>query len=66
MKKVKDQKKKTLIGQKRHAKAVARKGKKYNPFKLKRYYVVLGNNRIQETSVSGKPLVADTETLDLS
>ena len=38
MKKVKDQRKKTAIGQKRHAKAVARKGKKYNP--LKRYYVV--------------------------
>jgi len=64
MKKVKDQRKKTAIGQKRHAKAVARKGKKYNP--LKRYYVVLGNNRIQETSVSGKPLIAPSETLDLS
>jgi hypothetical protein len=65
MKKVKNQRKKTAIGQKRHAKAVARKDKKYNPFKVKRYYVV-NDRAVQETTVSGKPLVADTEVLDLS
>ena len=63
MKKVKNQRKKTAIGQKRFEKSLKRKNKKYNP--VKRYYVV-NDRAVQETTVSGKPLVADTQVLDLS
>ena len=56
MKKVKNQAFKTKLGHKRHAKAVARKGKTYTP---KRYYVVEQGRAVPEK------LITDTTTLEL-
>ena len=64
MKKVKDQKKKTLLAHKRFEKKLKRKHKVYNP---KKYYVVQEGRAVEERMVYKKDpkLVTDTDIMQL-